>query len=124
MTENRKLKFYDSYKYRIGMALSLVAATAHFINKLKSKELLEVIALGIPISLLAFTLFVKFELFKNNHLKGIGGITFAVSILMWKRIHAYSVTVEALLMFVLIMTGLLLSFKYSGAEWDGRSNNQ
>lgn len=123
MTE-QKLKYYESNKYRIGMALSLVAVAAHFINELKHKELLKVIALGIPISLLAFTLFVKFDLIKNNHLKGIGAIAFAVSILMWKRIHAYSVIVEALLMFVLVMTGLLLSFKYSGAEWDGRSINQ
>lgn len=115
-----KARLDNTTKYRVGMALSVILVAVYLKNELKEDQLIKVVGVGIPISLLIFLATLKLDLIRKKYAKGIGGIAFAVSLLMWKRIHAYSITLEALLMLVLAITGFFLSFKYSGAELEGK----
>lgn len=110
----------DSIKYRIGVVLFLLLCIFHFNNSLKIKELLTYLGAGIVIGILIAVVLVKLNLTRKKYVQGIGCIAFAVSIVMWKKISAYSITLEAVIAFSMATAGLILSFKYSSAELEGK----
>jgi len=102
------------------MVLFLLLCIFHFNNSLKINELLTYFGEGIAIGVSIVAVFTKFNLIRKKYLQGIGCIVFALSLVMWKKISAYSVTLEAVIAFSMAITGLILSFKYSGAELEGK----
>lgn len=110
-------------KYRFAAGLCVTAAICHFINILKYRELIVCLTVALFISYMMIVTVTKYNLIRMNYAKGIGGVAVAVSAIMWKKIHATSIMLEALIALTLCIFFLILTFKYSANELEGRQSS-
>ncbi len=119
-----KSELKDTIKFRIAMLLSMAFVIYYYYKYSEiyytTKIIISIIALII--SIINFGIIKKYDLIHRNYVKGIGAFVFVVFAIFWKRIHTYSPIIEMAAALVVVLTGLILSFKYSASELEGKKN--
>lgn len=114
----------NTNKYRIGTSLGLVFVAYSYNHILSTVEFIKCTGIGITIGVLIAVLFIRYDLIRIKYVKGLGCLTFAISSLGWKRLHAFSIPLEAVIALSLFIFFLILTFRYTGSELEGKFEKQ
>lgn len=110
----------SSVKYRVAMLLSLIFVVIYYLNKVNVLEFAKCAGIAFVLTAAMLAVIIRLDVVNCVNIGGVGAIVFAVSMLAWKKIHLYSIYLECILALTVMLLGVILSFKYTASELEGR----